>query len=151
MFDDYVFGIGSDGGAFTDLDLLHEARVARAIGKALTVSLNYEKTSLNSVILLKALTGWGGSLIGDLVGAVRLGYKADLIILRLDDPRVVPTYDPVEVVVTALSGREVNDVIIGGKFIIKDGYFVEFSEDELLNKVYDVIPTVMDKLKALFH
>jgi 5-methylthioadenosine/S-adenosylhomocysteine deaminase len=56
-----------------------------------------------------------------------------------------------EVVVTALSGREVNDVIVGGKFIIKDGHFVEFSEDELLDKVYDVIPTVMDKLKALFH
>ncbi|WP_054855213.1 amidohydrolase family protein [Vulcanisaeta sp. JCM 16161] len=70
MFNDTLFGFGSDGGAFTGLDLLHEVKVARAVGKALTVSMTYDKSSFNSITMLRALTGWGGLLVGDSVGVL---------------------------------------------------------------------------------
>lgn len=96
MFDGVLFGFGSDGGAFTSLDLLHEAKVARAVGKALTISIAYDKSSFNSLTILRALTGWGGGLLvgGDNVGVINEGFKADLITLRLDDARALPIYDP---------------------------------------------------------
>ncbi|MFP3173438.1 MAG: amidohydrolase family protein, partial [Vulcanisaeta sp.] len=86
LFGDYMFGIGSDGGGFTDLDLFHEARVARAVGKALTIGINYDKSSFDTITLMRALTGWGGRLINDNVGVMRPGYRADLVTLRFDDP-----------------------------------------------------------------
>ena len=79
LFGDYMFGIGSDGGGFTDLDLFHEARVARAVGKALTIGINYDKSSFNTITLMRALTGWGGRLINDNVGVMRPGYRACLL------------------------------------------------------------------------
>jgi 5-methylthioadenosine/S-adenosylhomocysteine deaminase len=147
LFGDYMFGIGSDGGGFTDLDLFHEARVARAVGKALTISINYDKSSFDTITLMRALTGWGGRLINDHVGIIRPGYRADLITLRLDDPRILPIHDPVEAVLTALSGRDVNDVLVNGEFIVKNSSLVKVDEVELINKIYDVTPTITDKLR----
>jgi len=147
LFSDYMFGIGSDGGGFTDLDLFHEARVARAVGKALTIGINYDKSSFNTITLMRALTGWGGRLINDNVGVIRPGYRADLITLRLDDPRILPIYDPVETVITALSGRDVNDVLVNGEFIVNNSNLVKVDEVELINKIYDVTPTITDKLR----
>jgi 5-methylthioadenosine/S-adenosylhomocysteine deaminase len=147
LFGDYMFGIGSDGGGFTDLDLFHEARVARAVGKALTIGINYDKSSFDTITLMRALTGWGGRLINDNVGVMRPGYRADLVTLRLDDPRILPIYDPVETVITALSGREINDVLVNGEFIVNNSNLVKVDEVELINKIYDVTPTITDKLR----
>jgi 5-methylthioadenosine/S-adenosylhomocysteine deaminase len=147
LFGDYMFGIGSDGGGFTDLDLFHEARVARAVGKALTIGINYDKSSFNTITLMRALTGWGGRLINDNVGVMRPGYRADLVTLRLDDPRILPIHDPVETVITALSGRDVNDVLVNGEFIVNNSNLVKVDEVELINKIYDVTPTITDKLR----
>ena len=147
LFGDYMFGIGSDGGGFTDLDLFHEARVARAVGKALTIGINYDKSSFDTITLMRALTGWGGRLINNNVGIMRPGYRADLITLRLDDPRILPIYDPVETVITALSGRDVNDVLVNGEFLVNNSNLVKVDEVELINKIYDVTQTITDKLR----
>ncbi|WP_243666695.1 amidohydrolase family protein [Vulcanisaeta sp. JCM 16159] len=146
MLDDVLFGFGSDGGAFTSLDILHEVKVARTVGKALTVGLTYDKSSFNSVTMLRALTGWGGLLVGDNVGVINEGFKADLITLRLDDVRALPIYDPVESVVSLLNGHSVNDVIVGGRFVVRDGGLIGVNEVELIEKLYDVIPEVHGKL-----
>ncbi len=123
------------------------ARVARAVGKALTIGINYDKSSFDTITLMRALTGWGGRLINDHVGVIRPGYRADLITLRLDDPRILPIYDPVETVITALSGRDVNDVLVNGEFIVNNSNLVKVDEVELINKIYDATPTITDKLR----
>ncbi|MGC9153673.1 MAG: amidohydrolase family protein [Vulcanisaeta sp.] len=149
LFDGYVFGIGSDGGAFTTLDLLHEARVARAVGKALLVATTYDKSSLSTQILLKALTGWGGELVGDRVGVVSEGYRADVITLSINDLRVLPIHDPLEAVVTMLDGHNVSDVLVGGDFVVRDGRLVGVDEGSLIERVLDVLPVVRDKLSRV--
>ncbi|ADY01645.1 putative amidohydrolase [Vulcanisaeta moutnovskia 768-28] len=149
MFNDALFGFGSDGGAFTSLDLLHETKIARAVGKALTVGITYDKSSFNSITMLRALTGWGGLLIGDNVGAIKEGFKADLITLRLNDARALPAYDPVESVVSFLDGHDVNDVLVGGRFIVRDGKLFSVSEDDIIEKLYAVMPIVNEKLNNI--
>ncbi|ADN50014.1 amidohydrolase family protein [Vulcanisaeta distributa] len=149
MFDGVLFGFGSDGGAFTSLDLLHEAKVARAVGKALTISIAYDKSSFNSLTILRALTGWGGLLVGDNVGVINEGFKADLITLRLDDARALPIYDPVESVVSLLGGHSVNDVVVGGEFVVRDGRLIRIDEGELIEKLYDAIPEIRGKLSNM--
>lgn len=63
-------GIGSDGGAWGRADQLHEVKVAKALGKAMSVSVTYFKAGLDSNTLLKMLTGsagpWWARELGDL-------------------------------------------------------------------------------------
>jgi len=53
----------------------------------------------------------------------------------------------VETVITALSGRDVNDVLVNGEFIVNNSNLVKVDEVELINKIYDVTPTITDKLR----
>lgn len=149
MFSDMLFGFGSDGGAFTTLDLLHEVKVARAVGKALTVGMTYDKSSFNSITMLRALTGWGGLLIGDNVGVIAEGFKADLITLRLDDARALPIHDPVESVISFLDGHHVTDTLVGGRFIVRDGRLVGINEDYIIERLYAVMPSISEKLNGV--
>ena len=148
MFDSVLFGFGSDGGAFTTLDLLHEVKVARAVGKALTVGMTYDKSSFNSITMLRALTGWGGLLVGDNVGIIAEGFKADLITLKLDDIRVLPVYDPVESVISFLNGHYVTDTLVGGRFIVRDGRLIGINEDYIIERLYAVMPSISEKLNS---
>ena len=135
------FCLGSDGGAFTTLDLLHEVKVARAVSKALAVSLNYDKVStLDSLKLLKALTGFNGEVIGEKVGVIKEGYSADLVIMDLSKLNTVPTYDPVEAVITLLESSEVTDVLVDGEFVVRDGKLVKIDESIIKEKVLDALP-----------
>jgi len=54
---DVVLGIGSDGGAWNRLDLLHEAKVAKALAKAVNNAILYYKVRLSSQALLDMVTG----------------------------------------------------------------------------------------------
>lgn len=74
-------GIGSDGGAWSRADLLYEVKVAKALGKAMSVSVTYFKAGLDSNTLLKMLTGSAGSLVGERIGRLEKGFAADIVVL----------------------------------------------------------------------
>ncbi len=142
------FCLGSDGGAFTTLDLLHEAKVARVVSKALSVMLNYDKvSSIDSWKLLKALTGWGGDVVGEELGIIREGYSADLTVINLSNLRTQPTYDPIESVVGFSEGTEVSDVLVDGEFIVRGGNLVKVDEGRLRKELSRALP----KLKELIN
>ncbi|WP_243674548.1 hypothetical protein [Vulcanisaeta distributa] len=62
----------------------------------------------------------------------------------------MPIYDPVESVVSLLNGHSVNDVIVGGRFVVRDGGLIGVNEGgELIEKLYDVIPEVYGKLSNM--
>lgn len=130
-----VFGIGSDGGAFTTLDLLHEVKVARSVGKALSVSLTYSKAYPDSRTLLKALTGFQGKMIGERTGALKEGFQADMITIRIDRPWLKPVRDPVETIVCFAEAHDVNDVIVDGEFIMRDGKLTRIREEEIMQRL----------------
>ncbi len=49
-----------------------------------------------------------------------------------------------------LNGHSVNDVIVGGRFVVRDGGLIGVNEGgELIEKLYDVIPEVYGKLSNM--
>ncbi|WP_069807659.1 amidohydrolase family protein [Vulcanisaeta thermophila] len=152
---DLIFGIGSDGGAFTSLDLLHEVKVARALGKSSLVSHTYDKSSLDSLTLLRALTGFGGALVNDRVGAIREGFSADFIVLDARSTASIPIYDPINAVVSILEGSSVSDVVVNGGFIMMNGRLLTVSEERVLelldrnlDKVFGIINELRESIKS---
>ena len=54
-------------------------------------------------------------------GSLENGKRADLITLRLDRPHAVPLYNVYSQIVYALKGSDVEDVMVNGKPIVREG------------------------------
>ena len=59
--------------------------------------------------------------MGDLIGKIAPGYKADLAFLDLDHVNLVPLNDATNQLVYTEDGAAVRDVMIGGRFVLQDG------------------------------
>jgi 5-methylthioadenosine/S-adenosylhomocysteine deaminase len=59
--------------------------------------------------------------MADLIGRIAPGYKADLVFLDLDHINLVPLNNAVNQLVNAEDGAAVRDVMIGGRFVLRDG------------------------------
>ena len=59
--------------------------------------------------------------MGDLIGRIAPGYKADLVFLDLDHINLVPLNNAVNQLVNTEDGAAVRDVMIGGRFVLRDG------------------------------
>ena len=55
------------------------------------------------------------------IGSLEAGKRADLIMVRIDRPHAVPLYDAVSQMVYALKARDVRDVMVNGKPVVRDG------------------------------
>jgi 5-methylthioadenosine/S-adenosylhomocysteine deaminase len=147
-------GIGSDGGAWNRIDLLHEVKVAKALGKAVANATYYFKASLDSTTLLNMVTGSRGSMVGEKVGRIEKGYAADLVVLNYKSTRTLPAHNPIDLVVNYLEGDNVTDVFIDGEPVVKNGEVITLNEykitEELLNRedeIRDVVSELINKLK----
>jgi len=149
--DDVIIGIGSDGGAWNCLDLLHEAKIAKALAKALINATMYYKAGLNSQTLLNMVTGSRGLITGERIGRLEKGYSADLVILDLKNIRNLPLHNPIDLVVNYVEGNSVSDVIIDGEFVLREGEILTVDEDKVVEKVMDYEDEVRDILRELMR
>jgi 5-methylthioadenosine/S-adenosylhomocysteine deaminase len=130
-------GIGSDGGAWNRLDLLHEVKVAKALGKAVANATSYFKASLDSTTLLTMATSSRGSMVGEKVGRIERGYVADLVVLDYRSTRALPVHNPVDLVVNYLEGDNVTDVFIDGEPVVENGKVITLDEGEVIEELLD--------------
>ena len=77
--------------------------------------------------VLRAATLGGADALGlaSLIGSLRPGKRADLVLLRADAPNLVPLHhDPVGVVVSSAHPGNVDAVIVDGRVVKRDGALV---------------------------
>ena len=59
--------------------------------------------------------------LGDVIGSVTPGKRADLIMTRCDSPRLVPVHDPVGALVLYANGSDIDTVFINGVVVKSEG------------------------------
>lgn len=127
-------GLGTDGCASNNnLDLFQEMDSAAKLGKVFTL----DPVSMGAETVLKMATSWGAKILGleKEIGTIEVGKKADIIVLDLQSPHLVPLYNPLSAIVYSANGADVKDVIVNGKILMKDRTFRTLDPDEIMERV----------------
>jgi 5-methylthioadenosine/S-adenosylhomocysteine deaminase len=129
-------GIGTDGPASNnDLDMFEEVRLAAFIAKAVT----NDPTSLPAPWALLMATRLGAQAlhIGHLTGSIETGKRADLILVDVSPVHNAPSFkrgadNAYAQIVYAGKSTDVSDVMVNGKWLMRDHQLLTLNEDELL-------------------
>jgi 5-methylthioadenosine/S-adenosylhomocysteine deaminase len=127
-------GLGTDGCASNNnLDLFQEMDSAAKLGKVSTLN----PVNMDATTVMKMVTSWGASLLGleKEIGTIELDKKADIIVVDLKSPHMVPLYNPLSAIVYSANGADVKDVIVNGRILLKDRTFLTLDPDEIMERV----------------
>ncbi len=135
-------GIGTDGPASNnDLDMFEEVRLAAFVAKAVT----NDPTSLPASTALTMATRMGAQAlhIGHLTGSLTTGRRADLILVDITPLHNSPSFkrsadNAYAQIVYAGKSRDVSDVMVNGKWLMRDHELLTLNEEELLAQAAEI-------------
>jgi 5-methylthioadenosine/S-adenosylhomocysteine deaminase len=128
--------LGTDGAASNnDLDMFGEMRAAALLGKAVAGNAG----AIPAMTALRMATINGAKALGldDCCGSLSVGKAADVIAIDLSDLETQPLYCPVSQIVYAASRRQVTDVWVAGRQLLKQRRLTTLNVDELKVKIAD--------------
>lgn len=127
-------GLGCDGAAPSNLDLFDEIKVLRYAMIGYWGLPSFNPVVMPCAKLLEMATKGGANAIGhgDILGTVEEGKKADLILLNIDQPHILPTQNLLNTIVDAASSHDVTDSIINGKLVMKDREVLTLDEEKIM-------------------
>ena len=113
-------GLGTDGAASNnDLDMWEEMRLASLLQKV--DRMDPEAMPATTVLTMATRGGATAIGLGDSIGSLEVGKKADLIQVAFDDVHHVPTYDVVSHLVWVTDEQDVASVVVDGKVLMREG------------------------------
>ncbi len=129
-------GIGTDGPASNnDLDMFEEVRLASFVAKA----ASNDPTVLPAATTLTMATRLGAQALhlGDITGSLEVGKRADLILVDTNPLHNTPRFkrDPHNAyaqLVYASKSTDVTDVMVNGKWLMRDRQLLTINEKELI-------------------
>tara|TARA_B110000495_G_C23003807_1_gene592728 strand:- start:878 stop:1957 length:1080 start_codon:yes stop_codon:yes gene_type:complete len=113
-------GLGTDGAASNnDLDMWEEMRLAALLQKVDRMN----PTVMPASTVLGMATSGGAIAIGlgDAVGSIEVGKRADIIQVAFDDVHHVPTYDVISHLVYVTDEQDIASVVVDGKVLMRNG------------------------------
>jgi 5-methylthioadenosine/S-adenosylhomocysteine deaminase len=123
-------GIGTDGAASNnDLDLWEEMRLAAFLQKV--EQMNPEVLSAETVLRMATSGGATAIGLGDTIGSLEVGKRADLIQVAFDDVHHVPTYDVVSHLVYVNDEQDVASTVVDGKVLMREGEILTIDTDRV--------------------
>ncbi len=112
-------GIGTDGAASNnDLDLWEEMRLASFLQKV--EQMNPEVLPASTVLRMATSGGAAAIGMGDKIGSLEVGKRADLIQVGFDDVHHIPTFDVISHLVYVTDEQDVDTVIVDGKILMEE-------------------------------
>jgi len=123
-------GLGTDGAPCNNTnDMLQEMKLAGIIHKA--VSYDPTVVPAETVLEMATINGAKALGLGDKIGSLEIGKKADFVALDMRRIGLQPYYSPVSAVVYSATGRDVAMTVVDGKIVVEKGQLVTMSEDDI--------------------
>ncbi len=129
-------GLGTDGqGSTNTLDMYEEIKNSAYSQKVL-----YKKaTAITAKKVLEMATIKGAKALGlqEEIGTIEEGKKADLIIVDINRPGLVPVHNLYSTIAYSVNGSDVETVIIDGKIIMENRQIIVLDEKAVMEKAKD--------------
>lgn len=134
-------GIGTDGPASNnDLDMFEEVRLAALLAKGITG----DPTTVPAPTALSMATRLGARALhlGEITGTLEPGKRADIILIDAAALHSLPRFrrDPDSIysqLVYATKSTDVRDVMVNGRWLMRDRQLTELNIDNLLDQAQD--------------
>lgn len=127
-------GLGTDGAASNnDLDMFGEMDTAAKIHKVFL----RDPTVMDAPGVMEMATMGGARVLGmeGRIGSLEKGKRADVIILDLNRPHLVPLYHPYSQVVYAAGREDVETVIVEGRVVMRGRKLLTIEEEKVIREV----------------
>jgi 5-methylthioadenosine/S-adenosylhomocysteine deaminase len=127
-----------------DLDLLGELSTTAKLHKA----LNNDPAFLPANEALKLVTINAARALGvdDKRGSLEVGKDADFLIIDTMALNSQPLYEPASQLVYAINSRQIRDVFVAGKQVVKSGRLVNLDEAELMQSASRYATMIREEL-----
>lgn len=113
--------LGTDGASSNDSQNMFETLKAAALVQRTVVSPDRWPTALQ---VLRMCWEGGARALGQKLGRLEPGYRADIVLLRTGDLRLGPKEQVANQLVYAELGRSVDTVLVDGEVVVRDGQLV---------------------------
>lgn len=137
--------IGTDGASSNNnLNMIEEMQTASLVQKMVSndpVVLDpYETISMATVNAAKSLG------MEDSIGKIKEGFLADIILIDMTKPHLIPNYNTYSNIVYSAGNGDVKTVIINGKVVIKDYKLKLIDQTILKQRVENSVNSILRKL-----
>ncbi|WP_136513623.1 amidohydrolase [Geomonas edaphica] len=136
-------GLGTDGAASNNnLDMFKEMNAAALLQKVSRL----DPTAMSARDTVKAATIGGAKVLGleRRIGSLEEGKRADLIVIDLNSPHLVPLYNVYSQLVYAANGEDVETVIINGKIVMKNRKLLTLDEDTVMQEAMKLAQKILE-------
>jgi 5-methylthioadenosine/S-adenosylhomocysteine deaminase len=140
-----IVGLGTDGCASNNnLDMFQEMDTAAKLEK----SARLDPTVMSARTVIRMATCDGAKVLGldSQVGTIEVGKKADLCILDMNKPHLIPMYDEYSHLAYAVNGSDVDTVLINGQVVMHKRNLLTIDENEAMHRVRDIAVRVWESL-----
>jgi len=113
-------GLGPDGpaGSNNDFNMFEEMDLAAKLQKL--VRMDPQALPARAVMDMATIDGAKVLGLDKITGSLEAGKRADLIEISLEEPNAIPLYNIESQIVYALKGEDVRDVMINGKWVVRN-------------------------------
>jgi 5-methylthioadenosine/S-adenosylhomocysteine deaminase len=140
--------LGTDGAASNnDLDMFGEMRTAAMLAKAVAK----DASAVPAHVALRMATVNGARALGldEEIGSLTPGKAADVVAVALAEVDALPVFNPVSHLVYCTSRRQVTDVWIAGKHLLRGRQLISVDEESIRGRAKDWGQRIAAKDKQL--
>ena len=108
-----------------------------------------DPTLMKAETVLKMGTAVGAEMIspGKRTGKLAPGYKADLIVLDLNQPHLTPLYNPISHLIYSASGADVVHSVVNGRVLMKDRELETLDLGEIFSEIKRISKIMSEMMK----
>jgi cytosine/adenosine deaminase-related metal-dependent hydrolase len=125
-------------------DMFDEMRLALYLGR--TDACRIAGTS-TAELFHAATVGGAKALRRDDIGRLKVGAKADIVLVDLDHPLMQPARDPLRSLISSAGSRPIRHVVVDGRFVVRDRRLETLEYQEALAELGQIAKINEEKIR----
>lgn len=136
-------GLGTDGAASNNsLDMFESMKFAALLQK----QHRWDPSIISAQTVLDMATIGGANCLGINAGSIKEGKKADLIMIDLDKPNMIPRHNLISNLVYSFKGCDVSTTIVNGKLLMLEREFLTLDYEKVMEDAEEAARELVSKI-----